>query len=51
MALTEELVALLGEEAVVADSSEFARFEAGWRYGQGRAGAATVCDFRLRINK
>jgi FAD/FMN-containing dehydrogenase len=39
MALTDELVALLGEGAVVTDPSEFGRFEAGWRYGQGRAGA------------
>ena len=38
------LRALLGPDAVVTEAHELARYEQGWRYGQGRALAAWGCD-------
>ena len=39
-AVVRELVALLGEGAVVTEPHELARYEKGWRYGSGTALAA-----------
>ena len=32
-----DLAAALGEDALVTDAHDLARYEKGWRYGEGRA--------------
>ena len=44
--MIETLVQLLGEGAVLTADADRAGYEKGWRYGEGRALAATLRDQR-----